>query len=147
MMRHRDDAYCRSLPSPPSETATAVHPGAVVSNDIDRGGEDREKEAPLHDKPVILIGLSSSPGNDELTRLAIMLSGALAGNDPLRLRGAIDELERSQEAGLVGEEGDDDNVGEAGGGAPIDDGDAADRPRGEEEGTVVGISCRASPGS
>ena len=35
--------------------------------------------------------------------------------------------------------------GEAGGVAPIDDGDAADRPRGEEEGTVVGISCRASP--
>ena len=30
--------------------------------------------------------------------------------------------------------------GEAGGGAPIDDVDAADRPRGEEEGMVVGQS-------
>jgi len=78
-----------------------------------------------------------------------MLSGALAGNDPQRLRGAMDELEHSQEAGsgLVGEEGGDDDVGEASGGAPIDDSDAEDRPRGEEEGKVVGISCRASPGS
>jgi len=68
-----------------------------------------------------------------------MLSGALAGNDPRRLRGAMDDLERSQGAGLVGEE--DDDVGEAGGGGAIDDGDAADRP--QEEGTVAGISLSA----
>ena len=76
-----------------------------------------------------------------------MLSSALAGTDLQRLRREMDELERSQEAGLVGEEGGDDDVGGAGGGAPIDDSDTEDRPRGEEEGTVEGTSCRASPGS
>ena len=146
----------RVLPFPSSAAVRNGHgrPSSLLSSALTSIQEEKTAKQKHHhyenyDKPVVLIGLSSSPWNDELTRLAVILSGALAGNDPRRLRGAMDELEHSQEAGsgLVGEEGGDDDVGEASGGAPIDDSDAEDRPRGEEEGKVVGISCRASPGS
>ncbi|KAL7469857.1 hypothetical protein ACHAXS_010127 [Conticribra weissflogii] len=59
-----------------------------------------------YDKPIILMGLSSTNGN-ELERLAVYLSGALVGNQPKKLEKLVENLERSQGAGLLGG-GDDD---------------------------------------
>lgn len=61
-----------------------------------------------YDKPIVLLGLSSSPANDEIRRLALSLSGSLAGNDPRKLKDAKDTLERSQGAGLIDSYHDDD---------------------------------------
>ncbi|KAL3769371.1 hypothetical protein ACHAW5_010490 [Stephanodiscus triporus] len=81
-----------------------------------------------YDRPIVLLGLSSSPRNDELRRLAISLSGSLAGDDPRRLRDAMDALGRSQGAGMLGDDDDDEND-ENGGGGGIgvvgDDGEVA----------------------
>ncbi|KAL9185549.1 hypothetical protein ACHAXT_003326 [Thalassiosira profunda] len=60
-----------------------------------------------YDKPIVLLGLSSSPQSNELQRLALSLSGALAGNDAKRMQTTLETLERSQGAGLVGDEGED----------------------------------------
>ena len=62
-----------------------------------------------YDKPIVLIGLSSSPENDEIRRLALSLSGSLAGNDSRKLKDAKDALERSQGAGLIDSHRDDDD--------------------------------------
>mmetsp|Transcript_23706 Transcript_23706/g.47383 ORF Transcript_23706/g.47383 Transcript_23706/m.47383 type:complete len:963 (-) Transcript_23706:27-2915(-) len=68
-----------------------------------------------YDKPIILMGLSSTNGN-ELERLALSLSGALVGNQPKKLEKMVENLERSQGAGLLGGgdddffDGDDDDI-------------------------------------
>jgi hypothetical protein len=54
-----------------------------------------------YNKPIVLLGLSSSPENDELRRLALSLSGALVGDDTRKLKDAKDNLERSQGAGMI----------------------------------------------
>jgi pentafunctional AROM polypeptide len=74
-----------------------------------------------YDKPIVLMGLSSSPRNDELRRLAISLSGSLVGNDPARLRSAMDALGRSQGAGMLGDDDDDDDDRAVGGGGAGDE--------------------------
>ena len=63
-----------------------------------------------YNKPIVLIGSSSSPENNELQRLALSLSGALVGNNSQQMASTLDNLERSQGAGLVSDDdGDDDN--------------------------------------
>jgi hypothetical protein len=54
-----------------------------------------------YNKPIVLLGLSSSPENDELRRLALSLSGSLVGDDTRKLKDAKDTLERSQGAGMI----------------------------------------------
>ena len=65
-----------------------------------------------YDKPVVLLGLSSSPQADELGALARSLSGALAGHNPSRLRSARDGVGRSLGAALLGDDEDEDEEGD-----------------------------------
>lgn len=91
-----------------------------------------------YDKPIVLIGLSSSPENDEIRRLALSLSGSLAGNDSRRLKDAKDTLERSQGAGLIDGHHDDDD--------DFDDDDIdriIDQLNKEKEEEVIGIALSA----
>ena len=60
-----------------------------------------------YNKPIVLLGLSSSPTNNELQRLAISLSGALVGNNAKKLQATLDLLQRSQGVGLLGDDDDD----------------------------------------
>ncbi|KAL7479546.1 hypothetical protein ACHAW6_005275 [Cyclotella cf. meneghiniana] len=60
-----------------------------------------------YDKPIVLIGASSSPEANELQRLALSLSGALAGNQSKKLQSTVEKLERSQGAGLLSEQEED----------------------------------------
>ena len=62
-----------------------------------------------YDRPVVLIGLSSSPESDELGRLASSLSRSLAGDSEARVGAARDAVGRSVGAALLGD-GDDDGV-------------------------------------
>jgi len=61
-----------------------------------------------YDKPIVLIGSSSSPEANEIERLALSLSGALVGNNSKRLASTLDNLQRSQGAGLLNEDDDTD---------------------------------------
>ena len=67
-----------------------------------------------YDKPIVLIGLSSSPANDELGRLASSLSRSLAGDSDGRAKAVRDAIGRSAGAALLG-----DDAGGGGGGGGI----------------------------
>jgi pentafunctional AROM polypeptide len=56
-----------------------------------------------YNKPIVLIGSSSSEGN-ELHRLALSLSGSLVDHNEKILSNTLDRLERSQGAILLGDE-------------------------------------------
>ena len=62
-----------------------------------------------YNKPIVLLGLSSSPANNELQRLALSLSGALVGNNPMKMQDTLERLQRSQGAALLGDDDDDDD--------------------------------------
>jgi hypothetical protein len=62
-----------------------------------------------YNKPIVLLGLSSSPTNNELQRLALSLSGALVGNNAKKLQDTLDLLQRSQGVGLLGDDDNDDD--------------------------------------
>jgi hypothetical protein len=62
-----------------------------------------------YNKPIVLLGVSSSPTNNELQRLALSLSGALVGNNAKKLQATLDLLQRSQGVGLLGDDDDDDD--------------------------------------
>ena len=57
-----------------------------------------------YNKPIVLIGSSSSPKNNELQRLALSLSNSLVGNNTQKLKSTLNVLERSQAGGLLGDD-------------------------------------------
>lgn len=64
-----------------------------------------------YNKPIVLLGLSSSPSNNELQRLALSLSGALlAVGGAKKVQDTLEGLQRSQGAIFLGEDDDDDNT-------------------------------------
>jgi len=100
-----------------------------------------------YDRPIVLLGLSSSPRNNELQRLALSLSGALVGNNPKRLQSTLEILERSQGAGLLGEEDDEgiDGSASASGGGGNERPAVAGTPSRHLASTRRGRSCWTPP--
>jgi len=64
-----------------------------------------------YNKPIVLIGLSSSPQNNELQSLALSLSTSLVGNNSKMMGDILNKLERSQAGGLLNDDDDDDSSG------------------------------------
>lgn len=91
-----------------------------------------------YDKPIVLLGLSSSPQSNEIQRLALSLSSALLGNNVKLIEGTLDKLERSQGAGLVPMDDDDDEAVQR-----VDDEAEGNAQQQKQKEEVAGISLSA----
>jgi len=95
------------LPFYSSIQSRSISPLAAKS--AKSSSDDDAHQYDNYDKPIVLIGLSSSPQNNELQRLALSLSGAMVGNNAQKMASTLEILERSQGVGLLGDDDDDDD--------------------------------------
>jgi len=98
-----------------AESRSYTKGGVTLSATVDAAVESKKSSFKFHNynKPIVLLGLSSSGGN-ELQRLALSLSASLVGNNPQKMQSTLEKLERSQGALLVAEDDDDeDNLAES----------------------------------